>query len=243
MIQNARVLKEDWVPQELVRRGGHLQHLSRELKPIAHGLGAESIIITGPSGTGKTTIAEYIVRQLKQEVFGIRWGYVNAISETSMSSIIYSLVGDVVGMCSRRSVKVLLRCVRLRMMVVPEIDALLVDVMEAVVSLLEPSDVEPTPRRIGDAVRELYFEFRRIQTAVESRRLHEAVETREHRSDPVECDVVESGRRSPRYPFATPSMPFRPCRRRVPRVPVRQCSRRTRGPRPSGCRRGRNHRS
>ncbi|MGQ4557673.1 AAA family ATPase [Halobellus sp. GM3] len=94
MIQNARVLKEDWVPQELRHREGHLQHLSGELKPIAHGLGAESILITGPSGAGKTTIAKYIVRQLEQEVLGIRWGYVNAISETSMSSIVFSLVRD-----------------------------------------------------------------------------------------------------------------------------------------------------
>nr|WP_200820832.1 AAA family ATPase [Halobellus limi] len=51
-------------------------------------------MITGPSGTGKTTIAKYIVRQLEQEVLGIRWGYVNAISNTSMTSIVYSLVRD-----------------------------------------------------------------------------------------------------------------------------------------------------
>jgi Cdc6-like AAA superfamily ATPase len=94
MIQNARVLKEDWVPQELAHRDGHLQHLSAQLKPIAHGLGAETVIITGASGTGKTTIAKYIVRQLEQEVLGIRWGYVNCISESSMTSIIYSLVQD-----------------------------------------------------------------------------------------------------------------------------------------------------
>ena len=94
MIQNARVLKEDWVPQELRHREGHLQHLSAQLKPIAHGLGAETVMITGPSGTGKTTIAKYIVRQLEQEVLGIRWGYVNCISETSMTSLIYSLVRD-----------------------------------------------------------------------------------------------------------------------------------------------------
>ncbi|WP_256423018.1 Cdc6/Cdc18 family protein [Halobellus rarus] len=94
MIQNARVLKEDWVPQELQHRDGDLQHLSGELKPISHGLGAKNIIITGPSGTGKTTVAKYIVRQLDQEVLGIHWGYVNAISETSKSAIIYSLVRD-----------------------------------------------------------------------------------------------------------------------------------------------------
>lgn len=94
MIQNARVLREDWVPQELEHREGHLQHLSSQLKPITHGLGAETVLITGPSGTGKTTIAKYIVRKLEQETLGIRWGYVNAISETSMASIVYQLVRD-----------------------------------------------------------------------------------------------------------------------------------------------------
>ena len=94
MIQNARVLKEDWVPQELRHRDAQLQNLSAHLKPIAHGLGSETVMITGPSGTGKTTIAKYIVRQLEQEVLGIRWGYVNAISNTSMASVVYSLVHD-----------------------------------------------------------------------------------------------------------------------------------------------------
>mgnify|MGYP006273573275 CR=1 FL=1 len=94
MIQNARVLKEDWVPQELHHREGHLQHLSAQLKPLAHGLGAETVMITGSSGTGKTTIANYIVRQLDSAALGIRWGYVNCISETSMSSVVYSLVRD-----------------------------------------------------------------------------------------------------------------------------------------------------
>ena len=94
MIQNARVLREDWVPQELQHRDGQLQHLSGELKPVAHGLGAESILITGPSGSGKTTIAKYIVRQLEEETLGIRWGYTNCISSPSESALIYSLARD-----------------------------------------------------------------------------------------------------------------------------------------------------
>jgi len=51
-------------------------------------------MITGPSGAGKTTIAKYIVRQLEQEVLGIRWGYVNVISNNSKTSVLYSLVRD-----------------------------------------------------------------------------------------------------------------------------------------------------
>ncbi|MFD1601017.1 Cdc6/Cdc18 family protein [Halobellus rarus] len=94
MIQNARVLREEWVPEELHHREGHLQNLSAHLNPVARDLVSSTVMITGPSGTGKTTIAKYIVRQLEQEVLGIRWGYVNAISETSMSSIVYSLLRD-----------------------------------------------------------------------------------------------------------------------------------------------------
>jgi Cdc6-like AAA superfamily ATPase len=56
-----------------------------------HGLGAESILITGPSGSSKTTIAKYILRQLKEETLGIGWGYTNCISSPSESALIYSL--------------------------------------------------------------------------------------------------------------------------------------------------------
>ena len=97
MNQNARVLREDWVSQELELREGHLQDLSGELKPIAHGLAAESIRVTGLSGSGKTTIAKYIVRQLEEESLGIRWGYTNCISSPSESALIYSLARDAGG--------------------------------------------------------------------------------------------------------------------------------------------------
>lgn len=94
MIRDARVLRENWVPRELHHREGQIQHFSSELKPIAHGLDGENILVTGPSGTGKTTIAKFVVEQLTREAFGIRWGYVNCISTSTKSAVCHSLLQD-----------------------------------------------------------------------------------------------------------------------------------------------------
>jgi len=92
MIHDARVLKEDWVPRELHHREGQIQHFSSELEPITHGLGGEDVLVTGPSGTGKTTIAKYVVEQLTQQVLGIRYGYTNCISDSTKAAVCHSLV-------------------------------------------------------------------------------------------------------------------------------------------------------
>jgi len=94
MIHDARVLKEDWVPRELHHREGQIQYFSSELKPITHGLGGEDVLVTGPSGTGKTTIAKYVVEQLTQQVLGIRYGYTNCISDSTKAAVCHSLVQD-----------------------------------------------------------------------------------------------------------------------------------------------------
>ena len=94
MIQNARTLTTDHVPQELHHREEKIDHLSSVLQPLADGLGGEDAIISGPSGTGKTTIAKYVVHQLQREAFDVTAGYVNCISDSSKTAALHTLLRD-----------------------------------------------------------------------------------------------------------------------------------------------------
>ena len=89
-----RVLELDRVPERMPHRDATLRQLASALDPLRSDQPAYPICLSGPTGAGKTTIAQFIVRQLQAEALGIRWGYVNAISETSKSSLVFSLVRD-----------------------------------------------------------------------------------------------------------------------------------------------------
>lgn len=61
MIRDARVLQVDFVPQEVVYRDSEANHLSNALEPITREEPAETAFLFGPSGTGKTCLAKFIV--------------------------------------------------------------------------------------------------------------------------------------------------------------------------------------
>lgn len=94
MIVDARALRTKFVPQELQHREGPVEQLSRALRPIVHDAAGEDAFVTGPSGTGKTTISKYVVRQLEKETFGFHWGYVNCLSRNSRSQVLWKLARD-----------------------------------------------------------------------------------------------------------------------------------------------------
>ena len=61
MIRDARVLRAGFVPQEVEHRDAEVNHLSSVLKPITNGEPADTAIVTGPSGTGKTCISKFVI--------------------------------------------------------------------------------------------------------------------------------------------------------------------------------------
>ncbi|QCJ48535.1 AAA family ATPase [Haloprofundus sp. MHR1] len=91
MITDARALRSGYVPQELYHREGQIAKLSSALRPITHGDIGEDAFVFGPSGVGKTTTAKFVLRQLEHEAFGIRWGYVNCMSDSSKSAVLHAL--------------------------------------------------------------------------------------------------------------------------------------------------------
>jgi len=94
MITDARALRLGFVPQDLEHRDGQIDYLSTIFEPLRNGRKGEHVCIHGPSGAGKTTLAKYTLDQLKSQTFGIRWGYVNCMSDSAPGSVLFELVRD-----------------------------------------------------------------------------------------------------------------------------------------------------
>ena len=94
MITDARALRPDYVPRDLYHREGQIDHLSSKLDDARMHRG-DHVFIFGPSGTGKTTIAKYTLSQLEREDLGVRWAYVNGMSDNTTAAVMHTIVRDV----------------------------------------------------------------------------------------------------------------------------------------------------
>ena len=68
MITDARVLQPEFIPREVQHRDAEVNYLSSVLDPITNGHRADPALLHGPSGAGKTCIAQYLVEQLREAV-------------------------------------------------------------------------------------------------------------------------------------------------------------------------------
>jgi len=67
IITEARALRTDELPREIIRRHDEMSALTWALKPLTSGGRGESVIIDGPSGAGKTAVARRGVEKLQSE--------------------------------------------------------------------------------------------------------------------------------------------------------------------------------
>ncbi|MEZ3117299.1 Cdc6/Cdc18 family protein [Halobaculum sp. MBLA0147] len=77
MITNASVLQEGFVPNDSIHRNREVNALSRSLDPLTRGRATDPVLLTGPSGVGKTTFARFAVDQLQATVPEVRAVHVN----------------------------------------------------------------------------------------------------------------------------------------------------------------------
>ncbi|MBZ6495647.1 Cdc6/Cdc18 family protein [Natrinema longum] len=94
MISDARALRPSHIPSDLYHRDAKIEQLADALRPIADGDTGENVLIFGPSGTGKTTLARFVVRELEHETLDFRWGYHNCISGSSKAEVLYGVMRD-----------------------------------------------------------------------------------------------------------------------------------------------------
>ncbi|MDS0223741.1 orc1/cdc6 family replication initiation protein [Haloarcula sp. S1AR25-5A] len=94
MIRDARVLRAGFVPREVEHRDAEVNHLSTVLEPITNGDPANTAIVTGPSGTGKTCISQFVTERLREEVIDVEATYVNCWRNYTRFRTLYQILDD-----------------------------------------------------------------------------------------------------------------------------------------------------
>ncbi|WP_227376754.1 Cdc6/Cdc18 family protein [Haladaptatus halobius] len=92
MIHDARVLQSQFIPDEVEHRNAEINALSNTLKPIMDGQTGETSLLLGPSGAGKTCIANYTVERLRENVLDTNTQYVNCWQEYTRFQVLYRLL-------------------------------------------------------------------------------------------------------------------------------------------------------
>ncbi|WP_135666983.1 Cdc6/Cdc18 family protein [Halorhabdus rudnickae] len=95
MLRDARFLREEFVPREVVHRDPEINHLSSVLQPLADGRPADTAFISGPSGSGKTCISKYTVERLKEENLDVESIYVNCWNDHSRFQVLFRILDEV----------------------------------------------------------------------------------------------------------------------------------------------------
>ena len=92
MIQDARVLQPQFIPNEIEHRNQEVNALSNTLKPIMDGQPGETSLLLGPSGAGKTCLANYTVERLRENILDINMQYVNCWQEYTRFQVLYRIL-------------------------------------------------------------------------------------------------------------------------------------------------------
>jgi orc1/cdc6 family replication initiation protein len=95
MITDARVLQPEFIPREVKHRDTKVSYLSDTLRPIMGEGQPEASFLYGPSGAGKTCIAQFTVEQLRENVIDLDYQYVNCWEDHSRYKTLYRLLEGV----------------------------------------------------------------------------------------------------------------------------------------------------
>ncbi|MFC5133870.1 MULTISPECIES: Cdc6/Cdc18 family protein [Haloferacaceae] len=95
MITDARVLQQEFIPREVQHRDAEVNYLSSILEPVTEGEPTEPTLLHGPSGAGKTCIAQYIVEELRGSVVELNTQYVNCWEDYTRFKTLYQLLDGI----------------------------------------------------------------------------------------------------------------------------------------------------
>lgn len=94
VIKDARVLTEEFIPQEVVHRSSQVEVIENNLKPLLEGNKGRNMLIYGPTGVGKTCVTRYVLQELSSHVPDLKQSFVNCWTKDSNFKILYEVVQD-----------------------------------------------------------------------------------------------------------------------------------------------------
>ncbi|HET7323722.1 MAG TPA: Cdc6/Cdc18 family protein [Halococcus sp.] len=92
MIQDARVLQDEFIPKEVGHRDQEMNALTRALDPVTRGQSAETAFLFGPSGAGKTCLARFALDRLREAVIDLNHQYVNCWRDYTRFRVLYRIL-------------------------------------------------------------------------------------------------------------------------------------------------------
>ena len=94
VIDDARVLTADYLPNRMVHRDNEREVIASNLRPILDDQPPIDMLIYGPPGTGKTAMAEYVVDELEKHSPEVLSGFVDGFGQPSRFEVYYKLLRD-----------------------------------------------------------------------------------------------------------------------------------------------------
>ncbi|WP_336003387.1 Cdc6/Cdc18 family protein [Halorientalis halophila] len=95
VIQNARVLQDDFLPKEIVHRHEEVNQMSKALEPVLDDDRPQDTFLVGPSGAGKTCIARYTVDKLQEQVLDVESHYIDCWQHSNRFRVLYKILEGV----------------------------------------------------------------------------------------------------------------------------------------------------
>jgi orc1/cdc6 family replication initiation protein len=95
MLADIRVLRPEFVPAELQHRDREQSVLTSSLEPLIDGEEADPIILTGPTGVGKTCLTRHTVSRLTEEAISLDTVEVNCWEDHSPWRCLYRILESI----------------------------------------------------------------------------------------------------------------------------------------------------
>jgi orc1/cdc6 family replication initiation protein len=95
VIRDARVLQDDFIPKEVAHRDPEVNRISDALAPITDGDSGETTFLFGPSGVGKTCLAQFVTERLREQILDLETCYVNCWEDYNRYRTLYRVLDGV----------------------------------------------------------------------------------------------------------------------------------------------------